>query len=75
MSTTNIALLALAAAGTVQAHPHSSDCASAAAACSAATADANAQLSRELQSVPTALECVRQLLVDSEVLYTEDDLK
>jgi hypothetical protein len=63
-------LLVLAAANTIGAHPHSSECTS-----TPATADATAQLLRELQSAPTALDRARQLLVDGEALRTGDDLK
>jgi hypothetical protein len=68
-------LLALAAASTAQAHPHSSSCTSTAAAEPAATADTSAQLLRDLESAPTALDRARRLLVDGETLRTGDDLR
>jgi hypothetical protein len=71
MRTSIASLLVLAATGTVAAHPHSSECTSTPVARPTATAE----LLRELQSAPTALDRARQLLVDGEALRTGDDLK
>jgi hypothetical protein len=75
MRTAITILLAIASASTAHAHPQSSQCNSTSAAIPAATADANAQLLRELQSAPTALDRARLLLVDGETLRTGDELE
>jgi hypothetical protein len=75
MHAVTTALFALAAATAVQAHPHSSECTSTTAARPASTMGANAQLVRELQSAPTALDRARQLLVDGDALRTGEDLR
>jgi hypothetical protein len=75
MRTAIATLLALTAASTAHAHPLNSTCISTTAARPTATVDANAQLLRELQSVPTALDRARQLLVDGGALRTGDELK
>jgi hypothetical protein len=75
MRNVRIVLAALMAASIAQAHPHSSSCTSTVAAPPAATESANTQLTRELQSAPTALDRARQLLVDGEALRTGEELK
>jgi hypothetical protein len=75
MRTVITILLAIASASTAHAHPQSSECNSTSAAIPAATAGANAQLLRELQSAPTALDRARLLLVDGETLRTGDELE
>jgi hypothetical protein len=79
MRTAITTLLALAAASTVQAHPHSSGCTSTAAAGPAATTDANAnaktKLLQDLQLATTDLDRARLLLLNGETLRTGDDLK
>jgi hypothetical protein len=77
MRTAITILIALAAASTADAQPHSFGCTSTMTTANrpVATADGNAQLLRELQSAPTDLDRARQLLVDDGALRIGDDLE
>jgi hypothetical protein len=78
------ALLALAAVGATQAHPYDPSCTTTLAAQPAPTAAqpaptadaiADAQLSRDLLSAPTAIQRFQRLLVKGGRLLTGDALK